>query len=191
MVVWDSHPLSLGATPQQVFIDGVPQFEMPHVSPKPPSHQRLPKPPNFDEETVSVVTYDGLPPLTPKSVKHAVFINVDSIHTRSEGSLTVQERPEVVVAHRGKIVCAGARPTCSPHMGGVWDKQVVIDLEGGTIVPGLTTFGTPIGLTEISSEGSTNDGHVYNPLAKDPPAIIGNTLIRAVDGLQFQGRNML
>lgn len=191
VVVWDSHPLSLGATPQQVFIDGIPQFELPHVSAKPPFLQYLPNPPNFDKEAASVLNYNGLPPLTPKSVEHAVFINVDSIYTRSEGSLAVQERPEVVVTRRGKIVCAGAHSACSPHMNEVRDEVVVIDLEGGTIVPGLTTYGTPIGLTEISAEPSTNDGLVYNPLAGDPPAIIGNNLIRANDGLQFEGRNML
>lgn len=191
VVVWDSHPLSLGATPQQVFIDGIPQFELPHVSAKPSFLQNLPNPPNFDEEAASVLNYNGLPPLTPNSVERAVFINVDSIYTRSEGSLTVQERPEVVVTRRGKIVCSGARSACAPHTNEVQDQVVVIDLEGGTIVPGLTTYGTPIGLTEISVEPSTNDGPVYNSLAGDPPAIIGNNLIRAIDGLQFEGRNML
>ncbi|KAL4067994.1 hypothetical protein J3A83DRAFT_3786026 [Scleroderma citrinum] len=191
VVVWDSHPLSLGATPQQVFIDGIPQFELPHVSVKPSFFQRPPIPPNYDQEAVAVVHHDGLPPLTPNSVEHAVFINVDIIYTRSEGSITVQERPEVVVARQGKVACAGARSACSRHLNEVWDKLVVIDLKGGVIVPGLTTYGTPIGLMEIPLEPSTNDGNVYNPLTGDPPAIVGSTFIRAIDGLQFEGRNML
>ena len=27
IVIWDSHPLALGATPRQVYIDGIPQLE--------------------------------------------------------------------------------------------------------------------------------------------------------------------
>ncbi|KAG6328372.1 hypothetical protein ID866_10717 [Astraeus odoratus] len=190
IVVWDSHPLSLGATPQQVFIDGIPQFDSPYVSIKPPLLQGPPKTPNFDAEAADAFNYDGLPPLIPKSVRSAVFINVDAIYTRSSGELSIQERPEAVVAHDGKIVCAGARSTCPVYMEEV-AKMTVIDLEGGVIAPGLTTYGTPIGLTEILMEASTNDGIVYNPLAGDPPAILGNTFVHAIDGLQFEGRNML
>ena len=34
IVLWDSHPLALGATPQQVWIDGIAQLG--HASPVPP-----------------------------------------------------------------------------------------------------------------------------------------------------------
>jgi len=50
-----------------------------------------------------------------------------------------------------------------------------------------------LGLVEIRLESSTNDGSVPNALDSDPPAILGGAeaLIRAVDGLQFAGRNTL
>ncbi len=68
-----------------------------------------------------------------------------------------------------------------------------IDLKGGTIMPGLTTFGSPIGLVEIRLESSTNDGVVFDALTGGVPAIVGGdtALVRAVDGLQFGGRNTL
>ncbi|KAH8116655.1 composite domain of metallo-dependent hydrolase [Phellopilus nigrolimitatus] len=56
LVVWDSHPLALGATPKQ----------------------KVPKTPNFDDEAADAVKYDGLPPLAPeKSIAGTVvFLNV-------------------------------------------------------------------------------------------------------------------
>lgn len=33
IIVYDSHPMALGATPLQVFIDGVPQIPSPHAVP--------------------------------------------------------------------------------------------------------------------------------------------------------------
>ena len=50
IVLWDSHPLALGATPQQVWIDGVAQINAPHLLTKPEAFQELPKTPNFDKE---------------------------------------------------------------------------------------------------------------------------------------------
>ena len=35
IVIWDSHPLALGATPRQVYIDGIPQLEKPQELNKP------------------------------------------------------------------------------------------------------------------------------------------------------------
>jgi imidazolonepropionase-like amidohydrolase len=49
IVLWDSHPLSLGATPRQVFIDGIPQLDGTIVE-KSKVLQSAPKTPNFDKE---------------------------------------------------------------------------------------------------------------------------------------------
>lgn len=157
---------------------------------KPSAHQHPPVTPDFDKEAEEAVVYNGLPPLAPTSVQRAVFYNVDGIYTRSREGLALTEHPEIVVAIDGKIACAGMRSSCSEYSSGDASEAVVIDLEGGIIVPGLTTYGTEIGLTEIELEPSTNDGRVYNPLSGDPPAILGDSLVRAADGLQFQGRNM-
>ncbi|KAF9220135.1 hypothetical protein BS17DRAFT_787951 [Gyrodon lividus] len=189
VVIWDSHPLRLGSTPQQVFIDGIPQFTSPHVSAKPPTFQSPPNTPDFDKEAADAFAYEGLPPLNARPVQRAIFTNVSSLHTRSEGELSVQGRPEVVVVHDGNIVCSSPA-TC---LGYLTDDEhaETIDLKGGSIVPGLTIYGTPLGLVEIRLEPSTNDGRVFNPLSGDPPTILGDGLIRAIDGLQFEGRNTL
>ena len=55
LVIWDSHPLALGATPIQVIIDGIPQLPARFVVEKPHSFQVVPKVPNFDKEANSTV----------------------------------------------------------------------------------------------------------------------------------------
>jgi hypothetical protein len=85
----------------------------------------------------------------------------------------------------GRVMCVGQ---CSHFAEEVID---IIDLEGGTITPGLTSFGAPLGLVEIRLEPSTNDGRVHNPLDDDLPAVLGDTVMRAQDGLMFGGQNLL
>ncbi|KAH7908517.1 hypothetical protein BJ138DRAFT_1068672 [Hygrophoropsis aurantiaca] len=195
IVVWDSHPLSLGATPQQVYIDGIAQLPSPFISSKPfPSFQSPPRTPNFDAEAAEAVQHEGLPPLDPrKLVDRAVFVNVGALWTRLGGDIVKILGPETkaaehqVVIENGRIICWG---TCSSYTSNT-DFET-IDLQGGTIAPGLTTYGSPIGLSEIRLEPSTNDGVVHNPLSTSPaPSLVGNTIMRAVDGLQFGGRNTL
>ena len=159
----------------------------PQVSVKPSGFQSPPNTPDFDKEAADAFVYEGLPPLEPRSAQHAVFTNVSSLNVRSMGVISVQERPENVVVYDGKLVCSGH---CSSYL--TEDKHAeTINLKGGSIVPGLTIYGPSLGLTEIRLEPSTTDGIVSNPLADGPPTVLGDNLIRAVDGLQFGGRNTL
>ena len=73
-------------------------------------------------------------------------------------------------------------------------EDELVDLEGGSLVPGLTSYGSQLGLEEILFESSTNDGVVFDPLVDgNLPSVLGKdtAIIRAVDGLQFNGRNTL
>lgn len=86
VVMWDSHPLALGATPVQVFIDGIAQLDKPFVVAKPLAFREVPQTPNFDKEARKAVEFEGLPPLTPQSkVRSVVFINVKELWTRGGG----------------------------------------------------------------------------------------------------------
>lgn len=187
VVIWSSHPLSLASTPTQVYIDGIPQLSLPsrYVAKGPTTPPRTP---NFDSEKVAAVVYEGIPPLEPWSVKRALFVNVSGLYMRG-GGLTgvthVSEQAGSVGVEDGRVVCVGQ---CSDFAEGGVDT---VDLERGTITPGLTSFGAPLGLVEIRLEPSTNDGRVHNPLDGDMPALLGDTIIRAQDGLMFGGRNLL
>lgn len=190
LVIWDSHPLALGATPKQVFIDGIPQLESPVSVEKPKTFQKVPETPNFDKEAADAVKYEGLPPLEPiKSVQGTVvFINVKSLTTREKAGAKSVGEPGVVVVHEGKVMCAGAEEICASFFS---ESEETVDLQGGTISPGLVSFGSPLGLEEIEAESSTSDGYVYNPFGKGTPEIAGGdtALIQAADGLTFATRD--
>jgi hypothetical protein len=209
IVVWDSHPLMLGATPQQVYVDGIAQLSNPYPLEKPAAFQDLPETPNWDREKNDTVYWDGLPPLTGwkigghkgrvrlLNVKNLVGFNELSNYDELETVFddTEKEQGRVVVIEDGRITCVQRSvDPCTSAFGG--DDEVVIDLRGGSIEPGLTTYGSPLGLVEIRLEASTNDGNVLDPLiGGDLPSILAEGsergLVRAADGLFFQGRNTL
>ncbi|KAF8630669.1 hypothetical protein AX15_002817 [Amanita polypyramis BW_CC] len=199
IVVWDSHPLALGATPKQVFIDGIPQIEKPFSVEKPNTFQHLPKTPNFDKERADTLKFNGLPPLEPNhsDADLVVFANVSSVFVKDRSTVVQLVTGasggglSTVLARKGKItLCTNDVPECiSSSLARV--RQ--IDLQGGSISPGLITYGSPLGLEHIESEPSTTDGSVMNPLASNLPEIIGGSgaVIQAVDGLQFSTRDAL
>ncbi|KAK0457772.1 uncharacterized protein EV420DRAFT_1271277 [Desarmillaria tabescens] len=199
IVVWDSHPLAIGATPKQVYIDGIAQLEKPYSNPKPTVLQSPPKTPNFDKEAAETLKHDGLPPLKTKQTtsKTVVFVNVSDIYIRDHQTVkhgfSAQNSKEagVLVVEAGKIVCSGVKATCLA--GNAYHDAVVVDLVGGSVAPGFVSFGSALGLSHISGEASTNDGPVIGPLLAKVPSILGgdDAIIRASDGLQFASRDSL
>lgn len=198
LVIWDSHPLSLGATPKQVFIDGIAQLGHAFVSEKPGRLQKAPNTPNFIKEAKDAVKYDGLPPLAPeRSLSGTViFTNISYIAERSadgEHIVSIFESSGADIGHivveSGVVVCAGTQDICSSY---TIDPQIkVIDLKGGSASPGLISFGSALGLEEIHSEASTRDGDIYDPFEKLLPERLGGNsiLVHASDGLQFATRH--
>jgi hypothetical protein len=192
IVIWDSHPLSLGATPLQVYIDGIAQLENPTSKLKPFEYQSIPPSPNFDKEAKETLVHDGLPPLNINNVttKRVIFKNVSGLWVKD--GYAVQElarsgqAPLTVVVEDGQITCSGE---CSSEL---MDKSsVTIDLEGGSIFPALVASGTGLGLGEIALEASTSDGSIFDPLSVVTPEIIKGVVPRALDGLQFGTRDAL
>ncbi len=205
IVLWDSHPLSLGATPTQVFIDGILQLPHAHVAPKPAAHQHAPTSPDFSREASEAVKYEGLPPLEPTRREGVVvFTNVSSFWTKdaASGALvdvfaprsTSADTARTVVVSQGRVVCAerGAA-SCATYLSSPGADTEVLDLQGGAIQPGLVSYGASLGLAEIAMEPSTGDGPVIDPLDPHQPPLLGNAgyVARAADGLQFGTRNAL
>jgi len=204
VVIWDSHPLALGATPKQVYIDGIPQIDDPHVHEKPPVFQKAPVTPNFDKEAAQAVKYEGLPPLQPsRRARNVVFVNVKNVWSRMDDGVGIEQTFDastldrssdkeytVVVVENGNIKCTGTRLTCRVENLVGYET---VDLEGGSLVPGLTSFGSPLGLGDIDGEPSTQDGAVFDPLSGTVPSIVGGdgAVIRAADGLKFATRDAL
>ncbi|KAI6021404.1 composite domain of metallo-dependent hydrolase [Pisolithus microcarpus] len=186
LVIWDSHPLAIGATPTQVWIDGISQLQNPHVSAKP-----------FDEEAAAAVKYEGLPPLstTSPTTNAVVFTNVGSVFSKigTEVQQVFSASSAglgVAIVKAGELICYGAHTTCLEH--NTSNDVEWSDLDGGSICPALISYGSPLGLEEIHDEKSTRDGAVLDPLADRIPRVLsGNKVIRAVDGLLFATRDAL
>ena len=200
IALWDSHPLALGATPKQVFIDGIAQLKHPFSFEKPETFQRPPRTPNFDSEAEDAVKYDGLPPLAPvKSLKkRVVFTNVSSLTVRSEESRdglldtlsNIRGESGHVVVDNGTITCAGSQSSCASVLS-EHPSYETVDLKGGSIFPSLVSYGSPLGMEEISAESSTSDGMVYDIFEKDVPHALHSTSVQGADGLRFGTRDAL
>ena len=213
VVLWDTHPLQLGATPIKVWIDGV--LEVPIAVEKGGSEhkvpvgrgkehhdwQEVPEVPNWDKERQRTIDWEGLPPLGGIRTREAVvFTNVSELWVRHPEHGIVQQfnarfkkfdsEDQVVVIDSGKITCVGPSDSCAGFMN--WDSERT-NLRGGVISPGLTSFGSILGLQEIEQEASTGPGKPYDALIQNVPDIVGDIsgVERASDALLFQTRNAL
>lgn len=199
LVLWDSHPLQLGATPRKVWIDGILQVDADrarvpvHKVKKTPAMQEVPKVPKFDVEREKAVLFEGLAPMRPNSTTagRVVFQNVKELYTRERGDyahfgLDGYEGMMSVVVERGRVTCIGN--VCEGE-----NADMVIDLHGGALVPGMMHFGPGLGVEEIEGEPSTGDGVRFDPLKANVPEVMGDVgaLVRVSDALQFGTRNAL
>ena len=208
IVLWDSHPLRLGATPVNVWIDGILQIPVPSKTDGEENHvevskgkgnewMQLPETPNWDKERKVALRWDGLPPLEGRiSSTKVVFTNIKEVWKRSwngdierafpsESFAAQHLRLGTVIVEEGRVTCIGVH--CSDSSGNATE----IDLHGGTISPGLMSYGSPLGLEEIASELSTSDGVYYSSLECDTQPELRNNdyvtetkvLITSVTGL--------
>jgi imidazolonepropionase-like amidohydrolase len=188
VVIWDSFPLALGATPKQTYIDGIPQIIKPVVISKPESAQVISKPGKYDKEAAEAQATRGNPDLRPKkSNKNIIFQDVGNFylpgHKLSMMALSESTGTDVIVMD-GEISCVGQ---CAVAEGLEFE---VIDLKGGSIAPGLITVGSHLGNREIGPEKSTGEGVGYDAL-DEVSELIDGLLVHGVDGAQFGGKDTL
>ncbi|WVW85777.1 hypothetical protein I302_107815 [Kwoniella bestiolae CBS 10118] len=200
LVVWDSFPLVLGATPKQTYIDGIPQIINPVVHEKPKEAQEVPKEEKgkWDKEIREALDTRGEPDLRArKSVRNVIYQGVGEFHLTpleaglGELDLSVFDSGKgdaVVVVRDGKITCAGDCSVEEELKGGL-DFEVV-DLKGGAITPGYITVGSYVGILEIRQEKVTGDGSAIDPLSEESEITTG-IIAHAVDGAQFGGKDEL
>jgi hypothetical protein len=157
------------------------------------------------------VAHEGLQPLEGRKISgRVVFRHVGEVWLRGEKGVeekysaatppyhddeetALKKRPHLatVVVHDGRITCIGAgHSACAAFIA---DAAETIDLKGGSILPALMSFGSPLGVEEIAGEPSTGDGVLYDPFRGDVPEVVGDKagLVRAADALMFGTRNAL
>ncbi|QIW95504.1 hypothetical protein AMS68_001022 [Peltaster fructicola] len=150
VTLWDSDPLSVGATPVQVWIDGAAQFEDPVQlikSPAKPLPGSQPKTAQSESFTVhNSVCFSGITNDVVAAGSGNATVNSFTVHTREDRSI---------------VLLSGM---CDPAA-----KRV--ELQDGWVVSPATAFGSYLGLEEISAESTTNDG--YNSAESYSSAIDG------------------
>lgn len=181
IVVWDSFPLAIGATPRQTYIDGIPQIIHPHVNEKPKAAQKISPAGDYDKEAAEAVAARGDPDLRPKrKSKSVVFENVAGFYL---SGFEVQGTPDRVVVEEGEIACVGK------HCAVTAEGHDTVDLRGGSFLPGMISTGSHLGLVEIAQEESTWDGVAYDPLTTK--GLYEGVLVRGSDGARFGGKDLL
>ncbi|OAG02488.1 uncharacterized protein CC84DRAFT_1126831 [Paraphaeosphaeria sporulosa] len=168
IVVWDSDPLTVGAAPVQVWIDGAAQFKDPYELKKSDVEPITPNPGLASELEMSSVSGS------------IVFSGISYAYPGiAKGKSTQEQHVDNMSAvfHNGKLVCLG---TCTGEIEAARSANaLVVQLRNGHVTPPLTAFSTTLGLAEIDAEPDTHDG---------PPPSDGIT--RAIDGLLFGGKQL-
>jgi hypothetical protein len=184
IVVWDSHPLSVGATPLQVYIDGRATLDRKKVA----------------ESQSKVIAEKKFSSDAPKhrkvlssEVKEELCGRLDRIAGRivvrgiKESFLDYQPPIEsdssptnlTMVIEGGNIDCFGT--VCASATA----DDTVIDLENGYVLPGLTAVSVSLGLLEIPSEDRTSDGTVSTSSSGSNPEHV----TYAKYGVHLEGKN--
>lgn len=159
IVVWDSDPLSVGAAPVQVWIDGTAQFEEPVELKKPVPELIVP-----DESLGHIVEE----PVTEQTIIYT-GVTKSFLSTKPQGFSSDGKTYNVVVLN-GSISCIG---TCQSAILSATSSQQAktIHLKNGYLTPSFVAFGSTLGLNAIDAEKDTDNG--ASP----------NVFSRAADGL--------
>ncbi|KAI5863757.1 amidohydrolase [Durotheca rogersii] len=144
IVVWDSDPLSVGATPAQVWIDGTAQFDNPIELDKPitPAPSPIPEAPEAAAEAITV--------------SEVIFTGVSKSFLSSEVRQSDDSQGLTVVISGGKITCVG---TCATELESASKSGTrVVELRNGYLTRPFTVFGSLLGLNAIDAESDTDNG---------------------------------
>ncbi|KAK1989972.1 amidohydrolase [Colletotrichum falcatum] len=164
VVVWDSDPLSVGAAPVQVWIDGAAQYE------KPVELNKTSRGPIVPDEGLGSVVVEEQPAILRGG--DVVFTGISRVllHEVATDGLAGDGATYNVAVSGGRIVCVGS---CAAQLeeASARDDGAVIPVRNGWLAPALTAFGSTVGLNAIDTERDTDNG------------ADGGRFSRGVDGL--------
>jgi hypothetical protein len=164
VVVWDSDPLSVGAAPVQVWIDGTAQFTAPVYLDKP-----IEGPIGPDTLLADIVS-------EPAEVADALFKGIAKVLLSDEETHQADNKRFNVAVSKGKISCVG---TCEAEFKAATAAGVkVVQLDNGYLTHSYTGVGGTLGLNEIDMESTTANGANKEKFT------------RAVDGLLLDSKKL-
>lgn len=198
-VLWDRHPLQLGATPVAVYVDGASQFDEVHASgPDVQGDKPLhaPRAGNYTQELTRVSSAldaiaHGLERAFPEPVAHvssAILTNVSRVYERANGTIQARDLRDGSLAYiNGRVACIGSYEECKVHIDSATRR---VDVCGGVVMPGMTAYGGALGLSNIPSEPSTSNGEDIPLLTRHGRFNADRSVPYSADGLWFGSHAM-
>lgn len=179
IVVWDSHPLSVGATPKQVFIDGVATLDAAKVEESSAhvvvaqgvdAHVGAGKPAmratvaHGEREKLCSGSRDQGRGFVISGITRSFLDEFPELLTTAAGGAPAKDNFTMVIAD-GKVACLGTGADCrtaATKLRGSHDDQHVttIELQNGHLSRGLIAVTSSLGIAEISMIPATGDGIV-------------------------------
>lgn len=180
LVVWDAHPLSVGATPRQVYIDGTATLDpvkveenTVHAAANPGRHVRKPA----MRATISEEERQDLCASSRKPGQAFVITGLNKVFLDEFPALLPTARGEAssddqltLVIDKGEVACLGTEQSCSATAIRLREEReedniVYIQLQDGHLSRGLTAVTSSLGIGEINMDPTTGDGqaNVVNP----------------------------
>jgi imidazolonepropionase-like amidohydrolase len=170
IVVWNLHPLLVGATPLQVYIDGNPTLDPKKVEESLSKMQNQ----NYGGDQLPKMrmelTEETKKEICDKAAGEGESLIITGIKKSFLGSTEAESRTTqdlTMVLESGKIACFGVHEVCASRH----KDSRTIRLENGYVLPGLTALSSNLGLSEIIGESSTTDGLVSGDAA-DPDSVV-------------------
>ncbi|KAH6879907.1 hypothetical protein B0T10DRAFT_520013 [Thelonectria olida] len=200
LVVWDSHPLTIGATPLQVFVDGNAQLKAADVRKSmgetftdapakalnlsPPMRQAVNA--TAMEALCSVAKHPSAENFIVTGISRS-FVKGHPLLPETYSDLSGTNL--TLVIDHGKVACLGSEEDCalaaSRLLSQGSDTTVQVHLSNGHVLPGITAVSSSLGMTELGLEPSAGNGvpNPASPIARDP-----THLDYAKYGVQLEGK---
>lgn len=179
IVVWDSHPLSIGATPKQVFIDGVATLDPAKVEESSAhvvvaqgadAHIGAGKPAmratiaHEERERLCSASRDQGRGFVISGITRSFLDEFPELITDGVSDAATRDNLTMVIAD-GKVACLGTGADChaaATKLRGSHDDENVtsIELQNGHLSRGLIAVTSSLGIAEISMIPATGDGVV-------------------------------
>ncbi len=181
LVVWDSHPLSVGATALQVYIDGVatldPKKVADSLSGVKTASEELKIP--VMRKTQSADIKETLCKYIEKDGAKFTVTGITTSHMEESLETMTTSSSRIMVVNNGKIICFDSQENCASTAA----DSMVINLNDGHVLPGLTAVSVSLGLTEIAADSSTGDGKISSSASIDL-----DNVVYAKYGVHLEGR---
>ncbi|KAJ2904607.1 hypothetical protein MKZ38_007586 [Zalerion maritima] len=175
IVVWDSHPLSIGATPLQVYIDGVPALDPNKVEESffKVQHDPVAVASRLEPEMRSMPDNEFREDFCTKAAtgKRFVVTGIKTSFLEAHDSIVTSNSNGsfVMVIDDGALSCFGTNEMCHDQTYSEDEGAISIHLRDGHVVPGLTAVTEYLGMKEILAEEDTGSGAVSPKLDVSDP----------------------